>query len=48
VRLLRDALRERGWRDAELRYTEDPDGSHDEASWALRVPDMLRYLYPLR
>jgi predicted alpha/beta superfamily hydrolase len=48
VRLLRDALRERGWRDADLRYTEDPDGSHDEASWALRVPDMLRYLYPLR
>jgi predicted alpha/beta superfamily hydrolase len=46
VRLLRDALRERGWRDADLRYTEDPDGSHDEASWALRVPDMLRYLYP--
>jgi predicted alpha/beta superfamily hydrolase len=45
VRLLRDALRERGWRDADLRYTEDPDGSHDEASWALRVPDMLRFLY---
>jgi predicted alpha/beta superfamily hydrolase len=48
VRALRDALRERGWRDADLRYTEDPEGSHDEASWALRVPDMLRFLFPMR
>ena len=48
VRLLRAALIERGWSDANLRYTEDADGSHDEASWALRVPAMLRYLYPVR
>lgn len=45
VRLLRDALHKRGWSDADLRYTEDEHGSHDEASWALRVPGMLRYLF---
>jgi predicted alpha/beta superfamily hydrolase len=48
TRALRDALVERGWRDANLRYNEDADGSHDEASWALRVPAMLRFLYAVR
>lgn len=48
TRALRDALRARGWSDADLRYTEDEHGSHDEASWALRVPGMLRFLYPAR
>jgi predicted alpha/beta superfamily hydrolase len=32
------AARARGWTDASLRYAEFPDASHDEASWARRVP----------
>lgn len=46
VRRLRDALLERGWTSATLSYHEDPDGSHDEASWASRFEDMLLYVYP--
>ncbi len=45
VRRLRDALRTRGWRDADLSYAEAADGSHDEASWSARVPGMLQFLY---
>lgn len=45
VRQLRDALLARGWDARSLRYVEDPEGSHDEASWAQRTPDMLRFLY---
>ena len=45
VRRLRDALRERGWSAADLAYTEDPEGRHDEASWARRVEGMLRFLH---
>jgi predicted alpha/beta superfamily hydrolase len=45
VRRLRDALSQRGWTPANLAYTEAPEGRHDEASWALRVEGMLRFLY---
>jgi predicted alpha/beta superfamily hydrolase len=41
ARQLRDALARRGWRTS---YREDPAGSHDELSWAARVPAMLRFL----
>lgn len=47
VRRLRDALLARGWTaGVDLAYAEDPDGTHDEASWSARVPQMLRFLYP--
>ena len=46
ARALRLALQERGWKGGDLHYVEDPRGSHDEASWALRVEGMLRFLYP--
>ncbi len=42
ARRLRDALQARGWAPA---YLEAPAGGHDEASWALRVPAMLSFLY---
>jgi len=45
VRALRDALLARGWSDATLRFTVAPGATHDEASWALRVPAMLDFLY---
>lgn len=45
VRSVHEALQRRGWQGAELAYVEDPDGSHDEASWAARVEGMLKFLY---
>ncbi len=44
VRRLHKMLRERGWRDGQLLYTEKPDAAHDEAAWAERVEPMLRFL----
>jgi predicted alpha/beta superfamily hydrolase len=46
TRALRDALAARGWAGTRLAYTEDPDGRHDELSWAARVEGMLKFLYP--
>lgn len=46
ARALRDALAARGWAGTKLVYTEDPDGRHDELSWAERVPAMLQFLFP--
>lgn len=45
ARDLATLLRHRGWSDRQLRFTEDPRGQHDEASWARRVPAMLDFLY---
>ncbi len=42
ARALRGALQRRGWVPA---YRELPGAGHDEASWALGVEDMLRFLY---
>ena len=45
-RRLRDALSSRGWAGTQLAYVEDPEGRHDELSWAARVEAMLKFLYP--
>ena len=52
-RTLRDAemlarrLRANGWVDGQtLLFHREPDGSHDEPSWARRVKPMLRFLFP--
>jgi predicted alpha/beta superfamily hydrolase len=45
-RALRDALAARGWAGERLAYVEDPEGRHDELSWAARVDAMLRFLFP--
>jgi predicted alpha/beta superfamily hydrolase len=42
ARRLREALQQRGWAPGGV---EQPDGGHDEASWAARVEPMLRFLY---
>jgi len=45
ARRLHEALRRAGWSGAQLAYAEDPQGTHDEATWASRVEGMLRFLY---
>ena len=42
ARALHKALVARHW---PVQYLEDAHGGHDEASWAARVPAMLRFLY---
>jgi predicted alpha/beta superfamily hydrolase len=45
ARRLREALLEGGWVEGrDLHYVEDPDASHNEAAWAARLPDALRFL----
>ena len=46
ARRLQAALLAAGWDTSSLKYVEDPQGGHDEASWASRVEGMLRFLYP--
>ena len=52
-RTLRDAetlarrLKANGWIPGQtLQFERDPEGSHDEPSWARRVKPMLRFLFP--
>ena len=45
VRALREVLLQKGWGALDLRYLEDPAGSHDEGSWAGRVEGMFTFLY---
>ena len=47
VRILRDALLNKGWRKGDdLGYFEDRHGTHTEASWGHRAHRALRFLYP--
>lgn len=49
VRLLRDELVRKGWREGQdLRYTEIEGGEHTESAWAARVEPMLKFLFPPR
>ena len=46
VQELRDTLRSKGWKlGADLSYFELPGGTHDEASFARRAGDMLKFLF---
>jgi predicted alpha/beta superfamily hydrolase len=46
VRLLRDALVERGWREGvDLRYTEFSGDGHNERAWGRRFREVLRYFF---
>lgn len=45
VVMLRDQLQERGYSGMRrLKYVEDRVGEHNEATWARRLPDALRFL----
>lgn len=47
TRMLRDALVAKGWSlDGDLKYHEAEGHGHDERSWAARMGDVLRYLFP--
>jgi predicted alpha/beta superfamily hydrolase len=47
VRRARQLADHLGWpNSARVKYVEVPDGLHNEAAWAARYPDMLRFLYP--
>jgi predicted alpha/beta superfamily hydrolase len=45
--LLHQRLMKRGWHDnVDLAYQRDPGAVHDEAAWASRFPNVLRFLFP--
>ncbi len=47
VRLLKDALEEKGWRlGKDLGYMEAEGAEHSEWAWAERVAPMLKFLFP--
>jgi predicted alpha/beta superfamily hydrolase len=47
VRLLKDALEKKGWREGEgLGYMEAEGADHSETAWAQRVAPMLKFLFP--
>ncbi len=47
TRALRDALVAEGWvLDTDLKYLEVQGGRHNELSWAARMDQILKYLYP--
>lgn len=49
VRLLKDALLKKGWAEGQdLAYMEAEGGGHNEQSWAARVENVLRFLFPPR
>lgn len=45
ARLLREALVRAGWTSNDLGYIEAENAGHDEAAWAARLPDALRFLF---
>jgi predicted alpha/beta superfamily hydrolase len=47
VRLLKEALERKGWREGEnLGYMETEGADHSEGAWAQRVAPMLQFLFP--
>lgn len=47
VRLLKNALEQKGWREGEsLGYMEAEGADHSEGAWAQRVAPMLQFLFP--
>ena len=40
------ALKAKGWKDADLKYTVVPGGRHNEKAWSERFGDILRFLFP--
>lgn len=48
VRALKEILLANGWRDnVDLAYFEIPGAGHEEASWAARFGEVLKFLFPL-
>lgn len=48
VRALREILLANGWQeDADLAYFEFPEAEHNEAAWAQRFGEVLKFLFPV-
>ena len=48
VRALKEMLLANGWTmGADFAYAELPDARHEEAAWAARFGDVLKFLYPI-
>jgi predicted alpha/beta superfamily hydrolase len=48
VRALKEILLANGWKHGEdFAYFEIPDARHDEAAWAARFGEVLKFLYPV-
>lgn len=48
VRALKEILLANGWKTGEdLAYYEIPEARHDEAAWAARFGEVLKFLYPV-
>jgi predicted alpha/beta superfamily hydrolase len=43
---LYQALKAKGWSDADLKYTVVQGGRHNEKAWSQRFGDVLRFLFP--
>lgn len=49
LRLMRDLMLNQGFViGTDLQVVEDPGAGHNEAAWARRFPDVLRFLFPKR
>ena len=46
LRRSRELAAQLGELGTDVHYFEDPDGSHNEWSWARRFADVLRFLFP--
>ena len=46
VRALKEILLASGWTDADFRYAEIPNASHNEMAWAARFDEVLKFLFP--
>ena len=47
ARRLRDVLIEKGWAlDSDLYYFEDKRARHEDIAWAMRMPKILKFLFP--
>jgi predicted alpha/beta superfamily hydrolase len=47
VRALKEILLANGWQErADFAYAEIPNARHEEAAWAARFGDVLKFLYP--
>jgi predicted alpha/beta superfamily hydrolase len=45
IRMVEANFHTAGYDDSNFRFTVDPEAKHDEAAWALRFPDAVRFLF---
>jgi predicted alpha/beta superfamily hydrolase len=45
VRILKEALIDKGWPERQIEYIEAPNAGHNERAWAEQAKSMLLFLY---